>query len=86
MKITMLAMHRKEQYSGEYAPEIMSIVDEVTMDENPQWWGEEIERQKALIGSEASAWAEIAVEVSTEAIMAALYPAAKSIPATVITN
>lgn len=45
-----------------------------TLDENPQWWPEEIARQKDSIGDDAHAWAEITVEVPDDAIQKALYP------------
>lgn len=86
MKMTLLVLHRKERYEGEYLPEVISVVDEVTMDENPQWWDEELRKQKSIHhdGSDISAWAEIEIEVPTEDVMKALYPKTETIPAEVL--
>lgn len=78
MKARLLVMHRKENYGGEYGPEILAVVDEYMLDENPQWWTDEIARRKDIMGGEASAWAEIEVDLDTKAVMEALYPTIKT--------
>lgn len=78
MNINLLVLHRKESYPGEYAPEIVAVADEVQMDENPDWWHEEIDRQKKTIANDANAWAVVTIDVPTSQIMAALYPDAKA--------
>lgn len=80
MKAHLLVLHRKESYDGEFGPEIVAVCDEFTMDENPAWWVEETARQKAAVGNNASAWAEVTIEVPTYALMTALYPARTPIP------
>lgn len=71
-------------YEGQLGPEILSSVDEVTLEENPPWWPEEVARQKESIGDDADAWAEITVEVPDEAIQKALYPNQGVVPVEVI--
>lgn len=83
MRAHLLVLHRKESYSGEFGPEILSVCDEFTMDENPQWWADEVARNKAEIGSEASAWAEVVIDLPTDAVIAALYPS-PTVPATIV--
>lgn len=77
MNITVLVMQRKQAYDGQFLPEVLGVVDEVALEENPQWWVDEIAKQKASIGDDADAWAEVTFEVPTEALDAALYPAHK---------
>lgn len=84
MRVTLLALQRKNFYDGEHAPEIVASVDEATLDENPDWWPEEIARQKKSIGDDADAWAEITVEVPDGAIQKALYPNQEVVPVEVI--
>lgn len=85
MKMRLLALHRKEDYPGQYLPEIMTVVDEGTLDENPEWWPAEIERQKkAHQDSTVAAWAEVEIEVPTQSILDALYPKPVVVEATVI--
>ena len=74
MRVTLLVLHRRESYPGQYSPEVMSVVDEVTLEENPDWGTEEVERQQNSVGGDASAWAQVSVELSTDQLMAALYP------------
>lgn len=84
MRVTMLVLQRKVSYEGEMGPEILACADEVTLDENPDWWSEEVARQKASIGNDADAWAEITFEVSNDAIQKALYPEQRVVPVEVI--
>ena len=84
MHVTLLALQRKVRYEGEMGPEILACADEITMDENPAWWQEEVARQKESIGDEAGAWAEITVEVPDDAIQKALYPNQAVVPVKVI--
>lgn len=83
MKTHLLVMHRKESYPGEHAPEVLSVCDEWTMDENPEWWDKEVAMRKRTVGSDASAFAEIVVDLPTDTVMAALYPA-PIVPATIV--
>jgi len=46
MILHCLFIQRKEQYEGQYAPELMSAIDEYTWDENPE--GSEKEFQVIL--------------------------------------
>ena len=83
MKAHLLVLHRKERYVGEFAPEILAVCDEIAMDENSSWWTAEVQRQKDLIGDDASAYAEVVIDLPTEALMAALYPST-TVPATIV--
>src|SRR5690625_3564463 len=74
VKIQMLAMHRREDYPGQYGPEILAVVDQWTLDENPEWWDEEIARLKRSVGGEAGAWAVVTATLNDDDLMAALYP------------
>lgn len=84
MRVTLLALQRKVAYEGELGPEILACVDEITLEENPQWWPEEVARQKESIGDDAHAWAEITVEVPDDAIQKALCPNQKAVPVEVL--
>ena len=83
MKAHLLVLHRKESYPGEFGPEILAVCDEFTMDENPQWWTDEVARRTRQIGDEASAWAEVVIDLPIDAVMAALYPST-TVPATIV--
>ncbi|KQP62929.1 hypothetical protein [Nocardioides sp. Leaf285] len=84
MKIHLLVCHYQEAYPGEHAPSVMAAADEFLIEENPTYWHQEVAQQKAQIGDEAAAWAEIAVEVDTEAILDALHPTRRPLPATIV--
>lgn len=74
MKVELLVCHRVESYPGEHAPEVLAVCDEWTLDENPQWWVDEIAKQKAAVGDDAAAFAVVTIELSADALMLALYP------------
>lgn len=74
MIIELLVLHRKESYEGEYGPEVIAVADEAVLEENPDWWILEQERQRSLIGDQAAAWTVVRAEVDPEHLMEALYP------------
>lgn len=74
MKIRLLVLHRKEAYPGQLAPEILSVVDELTLEDNPEWWEQEVAKQQADVGDDAAAWAQVEATLDVDALMAALYP------------
>jgi hypothetical protein len=84
MKVNLLIMHYKEKYDGQYMPNVVLACDEFIMDENPSWWSENVAKEKAKVGNEAAAWAEIVVEVDSEAMLDALYPSRKTLAAPVV--
>lgn len=84
MRARLLVLHRKEIYPGEFGPEIMAVADEYTLDQNSEWWENEVARQKSLVADEASAWAEVDIEISADALMRALYPGRKSLAVEVV--
>lgn len=77
----LLILQRKCRYPGELAPEVLAVVDEMTLDENPEWWPTEVAKNKDAVGDDADAWAEVEIEMPLAEIRAALYPARK-VPAT----
>lgn len=84
MQMILLVLHRKERYAGEFLPEVVACVDEVTLDENPEWWAAEKAKQRGKYDDPTvAAWAEVEIEVPTDAIMAALYPKTEKISAEV---
>lgn len=74
IRARLLVLQRKCWYPGEHAPEVLSVVDEWTLDENPEWWSSEVTKQKASIGDEADAWAEVDIHLPASVIERALYP------------
>ena len=84
LDVTLLVMHRNESYPGQFAPEVLAVVDELTLDVNPEWWTEEIAKQKASIGDDASAWAEVTVRLPVETLMSALYPTIAPLNANIV--
>lgn len=75
MLVRLLVLHRKESYPGEYAPEVMAAVDEGTLVDDPAWWEGAVAEQKAACEGETGLhWAEVDLDVPTEAVMEALYP------------
>lgn len=83
MKAYLLVVHRKESYEGEFGPEILAVVDEYTMDENPHWWAAEVLRRKRMFGPDANAFAEIVIDLPVSDLMDALYPT-RNVPVTVV--
>lgn len=72
--IQLLVLHRTESYPGEYAPEVVDVVDEYSLDEYPEGWDERVAQHKRDVGNDASAWAIVSTEIETDDLMAALYP------------
>lgn len=84
IRARILVLHRKEQYPGQLAPEFMLIADQWMLEENPQWFDDEVRKVKQSIGDDANAWATIEVELDHEAVLRALYPASETITAHVL--
>src|SRR5690606_2314849 len=75
LKIKLLVIQRVQPYPNAYLPEILSVVDEVTLDDNPEWWDEEVEKQLALVGEDdIDSWAILSAEIPIRQIEQALYP------------
>ena len=72
MKIQLLCLHRNESYAGEYLPEVVSCVDEVTLDENPQWWVDEKAKARELFKN-VGKLAVVEIEVATQDILDAIH-------------
>lgn len=79
MKLTVLFIQRKEQYPGQRLPEALAIVDEGTMEENPEWWPKEVQRQLKDVGynidgtSDIVGFTEVSFSVSEERIRDLIY-------------
>jgi hypothetical protein len=74
MQIKILLLQRKESYPGQFAPEAVAVVDEVSYHENLGDWEAEVRHQKELVGTDADAWGELTVVFPDDVIIAALYP------------
>lgn len=72
MKLYVLFGQRKCTYEGQYAPEALAIADEWTMDENPQYIGEELD--KYIKNKEFTSLEIIPIEVSLKKIIELLSP------------
>lgn len=81
MDFLVLVGQRKERYDGEYAMEALAVIDEWGNDDNPDYMREELAKHRA--SGEFDALAVVRLGASGDAVRAALYPQAKSIPATV---
>ena len=86
MRVHLLIGQYKCDYPGQLAPNVFLAVDEFLMEENPAYWPKAVEEEKAKTGGEVDAWAEIVVEVETQAMLDALYPARKTLPAPVVST
>jgi len=62
MKLYILFGQRECRYDGEFAPEALEVVDEYTMDENPEWFKEKKKEYRS--NSFFSSVKEIVVNVS----------------------
>jgi len=74
--LTCLFAQRVCSYEGEFAPELITAVDEYTMDANPEYVLDEVRKAEANT-TEFSAVAVVNVEVDFEAIERALHPTTK---------
>lgn len=72
--IRLLIGHRHNTYADEFAPEVFAVVDEWTLDENPQYWIDKVAEEKAEQGDDVEAWAEVEFDLNDEDLMRALYP------------
>lgn len=68
MKIHVLFGQRKENYTGEYGPEVLLAWDEFLVDENPDRFADEIEEQKKAHASDMLAMRLIVLEVDYDQI------------------
>lgn len=83
MKIHLLIGHYRESYPGQHAPNVFLATDEFLLEENPEWWDEHIALEKSRAGAEVEAWAQVALEVDEDALLRALHPELRVIPAVV---
>lgn len=74
MIIKILFGHRKENYEGEYAPEVLEAIDEYGNDEYPQWFIEQYDKYKQ--DESFNVLKVVDIEVKDSDIMNALYPKA----------
>jgi hypothetical protein len=84
MKVHLLIAHHNESYPGQHAPNVMIACDEYTMDDNPTWWTENVAKEKTSIGEANATFAEIVITIDDDAMLDALYPTRKPIPAALV--
>lgn len=68
MQVRLLFGQRKEQYPGEYAPELMEAWDEYTLDDNWEGWEEAKAAAIASWGDDLVAAREIVINIADDAI------------------
>lgn len=68
MRISVVIGIRKENYPGEYGPEVIAARDEFTIDENPEGWLAEVDQARATFSSEMQAMGVFDIVVDDEAI------------------
>lgn len=81
MKLLVLMGQRKEQYEGQYALEALAVIDEISDSDNPDYIDAELKKYTA--SGEFDALAVVCLSVSEKAVREVLYPAARTLPATV---
>ena len=77
MTIKILFGHRKENYEGEYAPEVLEAIDEYSNDDNPDWFlkrCEGYERDESF-----NVLKVVEIEVKDLDIMRVLYPIKRAV-------
>ena len=82
MKILVLMGQRQCRHDGQYAPEALACIDEYGDSENPDYL--DGERLAAENSGDFDRLTVVTLDVSSDAIMAALYPEKAPIPATVV--
>jgi hypothetical protein len=83
MEITVLFIQRKESYEGEYAPEALIVADEYTMDDNPEFFDEEVKRILEE-DSDISGHTIVLFEVDQDLIRSLCFNRGNKIQATII--
>ncbi len=63
MIIFILFAQRREQYTGEHAPEALEVMTEFDFAENPEWMMEKLVTQQALSQWESVKIVEVKVEM-----------------------
>ena len=74
MYIKLLVIQRKGHPTTHYLPEVLAVADEVTLEENPDWWETEKAKQIELLEGDYDAVAEVVVHLNENKIYAALFP------------
>jgi hypothetical protein len=74
MRVKLLFIQRREDYPGQFGPELLAAVDEFTDDENPEWFEGEKVNHLAAVGSDAVASAVVTIEVPVDQVMDRLFP------------
>jgi len=82
MDLHVLIGQRKESYPGQYSLEALAVIDEIGDSENPDYMRDELRKQTE--SGEFDALAVVRLGASEKAIRDVLYPAAKTLPVTVI--
>ena len=72
MKLHILFGQRNCRYEGEYAPEALEIADEITMDDNSEWFEEKFEYYRD--STEFDALGVMIIKIKDDDIQKCLYP------------
>ncbi len=68
MLIRVLFMQRKENYEGEFGPEVIAAVDEYVLEENPEHWENEVKIAKATNKDVSAGFAEVSIALDGDAV------------------
>lgn len=68
MDLHILFGQRRQNYEGEYAPEVLVCWDEFTIDENPEGFWEAVDEAKQEMADEMSAMCVVVVQVDQDKI------------------
>lgn len=49
IRAKILVLHRHESYEGEHLPELLVIADQTTLEENPEWFDDEVKKVKESV-------------------------------------
>lgn len=82
MELLVLIGQRKQRYEGEYALEALAVIDDIGDSDNPDYMRDELTKHTKT--AEFDALAVVRLDVNENAVRGVLYPAAKTLQATVV--
>lgn len=72
MILKVLFIQRKCSYDGEFAPEALCCVDEYSIEDNPEWFETEVNRQITCCEEDISSHSVIEIEIDQEKLSSIL--------------